>query len=231
MREVSSKGAQRALKALERLIAKIRHVEGVSDFNLLHQAYQFSPQGIGYRNFLQQKLAGSDIALRLMDGLDAFPDIVESMPPLLRPLERLFMPRTLEQTACYLARHLAWYLDPKRDKPRYGLSRLWPLLDLLIGIALITFSLMRFPDYLWLMLLGLGSFLSMFIRLHFVGQGGLLLGADPSSEDFHINALELYRYLHAAWSDPPEGAAAVTALPAADLASSPVAESLAREQH
>ncbi len=217
MAKVSTRGAQQALKALENLLARIRYVEGVNDFQLLQQDYTISAPGVAYRNIVRQKLEGSDLALRLLDGLGAFPDIVEAMHPALRPFERLFLPRSVAQTACYLARHLAFYLDPKTETPRYGLRTLWHLGDLLQGSLLVAWGIWQFPDNTWAMVVGGGSFFSMFLRLRFLGQGGLLLGADPSGENFHINVIELYRYLHAAYSDAPDTSGAGTILLAADL--------------
>ncbi|MCC7477409.1 hypothetical protein IT575_03030 [bacterium] len=149
---------------------------------------------------LREELQRSGLEVMLAGGEGALPDISGGCDELTRAWLRLIRPRSYEQLAHHLARHLDWYLDPQRVEKggplAYGL-----IAGLSICAAILAASC--------LMILGQPG-IGIYILL-LVSAGALLwalVASMPNPQELMENRYELYLFLKAAYSDPPEGPSA-----------------------
>lgn len=204
-RPVLCSAAKRVLAVLEKEIRRLQHGKDLGTLEGINPFYAVDSVGVAYRLDLRPLLERSDIAQRMAGGIEAFPDITESMPALIRPLERIYRPRGLEQTTMHVLRNLEWYISGSRQghRPR---TMLWPvvwsliLLAFLGGITLlssINAGHFKFPFPFFQFWYG---FAGLFGAIGMIGKGGFISGENPNSSRHLVNAMELYRVLYTTYT-------------------------------
>jgi hypothetical protein len=167
-------------------VASIPELQGVSAIDAADESKK-----------VREQLRDSGLAYLIPGGRTMLPDIFGSIHPLLRPLLRLFEPRTTSQLVQHLARNLDWYLDPSSTPIIW--RRLRGFFTSPILAFLLVFSLM--------VVLRLGND-PLALALFFLVAGLTMFGAtwhlvnDAERYKDRINAYELYLYLRQAYSDP-----------------------------
>lgn len=116
--QVSSAIARRILDVLRPPVAR-----GMSEGK--------SPEELAaYRGHIREKLEGSDLAARLIDGGGMLPDIADALPEPWAWWARVNRPRDIEAWARHLRKNLNWYLSP--DKTLRPSLPIWTLLALML---------------------------------------------------------------------------------------------------
>lgn len=154
------------------------------------------PRQAQRRQEIRDKLVRSDLAARLLDGLDSLPDIYPVLPWPLRELERLQRPKRPAELAKLVLRYLDWYLSPE-ERVDISIPRSFFLRQAAISLALLLPSLVMCitspnPDYplfpLWVLLIGS----LLFVVVSYATF--LTRGVD------HIAAQEFFNYLWQTYS-------------------------------
>jgi hypothetical protein len=143
-----------------------------------------------YRDWVREKLAGSNIAQRLPDGLSALPDIYEHLREPWRSIEILRRPRSYRQLVGHVVRYLDWYLDPTQPPKPAIEPWVWAL-----PLGFSAWFLLRNNEPVWGLLC-----LTLLLGLHWLGRTNPHRTGTRELKHLHttrliINAAELYYYL------------------------------------
>lgn len=202
--DVTSPLARRVLRALERRRRWLEFFRASTD-----GPGSYNPELTEYREELRRELAGSGLAQQLLSGLDALPDMQEGLPRFLRGWYRLMRPRSYEQLALHVLRHLEWYLQrdnvPWKPNPAllgcgvcFGLAGLFMLLT----AAMLLFGVQQSKALMYLF--------ALCFFLPWIGMGLLILPSLGRHQQWLENRkqgtrlLAFMEYLHESYADAPD---------------------------
>jgi len=158
--------------------------------------------GLNYQQRIRYALRHSGLAQLLPAGTDLLPDYYGSLAPQWAPLARWVRPRNYRQLLFHLAENLDWYLEPARPaRPTSDLMRLAIVIGVLpAGVVyfLLPLAISFMPAlFFGLLSIPVGLLVMAALTRHSSHEIGYYLKRE-------INAVELFRYLAEAYSDPPD---------------------------
>lgn len=170
------------------------------------QGIPISPDTLEYQQWLESKLANSNIELMVPAGLDLLPDIYSAMPKLIGNFTKVFKPRNYEQLVDHLIKHLEWYVEPTQYYFA-GFDQLFTQLRRLVQIMfavgiLYVFLVGSVTTGLIAVAVGLPVIFLMGYLTNQIYPSQVKFGLSPEKQ--LVNANLLYRYLRHAYTDKEE---------------------------
>jgi hypothetical protein len=156
------------------------------------------PRELTYQRWVREQLAHSQLAQCIATGVDALPDLADSLPAPIAWTFRMLRPRALRDMPQHLVLFLEWYLNPACAEPlaqrALANTALFAAIGLTLLVVVISNGLLR-PIEAVLLLLLLAPLPTSLVWM--VG-----MGAANNKHKQQINATELYWYLRQAYGDP-----------------------------
>ncbi len=197
-----------AIKRMLRALSRISHTEDeLADYQNL--AHTILMDRYKHQLRIRKWLKASGVASRIPAGLEGFPDIYQALPGGLRPLYRIFRPRTYEQLIVHIAFNLDWYMDPSKKSVgiRMDLSPIF--VPVFITLIILTSGLFLWWDFIVV------KETTMLVVAFFAAMWWIFSASGPkhirqalhylpkifAPRDVQLNAGELYQYLLDTYSE------------------------------